>query len=251
MVSNISTEAKILIADDSEFIGLIINNFLNRQKHIRVIGMVKNVKDIYSLIAMEIPDIIILNSAILHAEDMNLIEQIAAVVQNEINIIVLSNKNLEFYARELGAQYCMAIPVDLDDLHVKILEMLLDMGKIGDASAIKNASTEKRDEMIKSMLFAFGIPGHLKGYRYLFTAIKMVVISPHIINNITNILYPLIAENFHSTSIRVERGMRYAIEFAWKGGYTGELNDLFGYDISNNKKPTNGQFIALVAAKFE
>ena len=103
---------------------------------------------------------------------------------------------------------------------------------------------------ITGMIHDIGIPAHIKGYQYLRDSIMLSVKDRDVINSITKILYPTIAKMYQTTSSRVERAIRHAIEVAWNRGNTETLNDLFGYTISNRKgKPTNSEFIALIADK--
>lgn len=103
---------------------------------------------------------------------------------------------------------------------------------------------------VTDMLHNIGIPAHIKGYQYLRTAIMMAVEDMDMLNCITKVLYPTIAKDFQTTSSRVERAIRHAIEVAWSRGQIDILDSLFGYTVSNGKgKPTNSEFIALIADK--
>ena len=106
------------------------------------------------------------------------------------------------------------------------------------------------DEKITSVFLVIGIPAHIKGYHYLREAIRMVYFQPELINRITKELYPGIAKRFSTSASKVERAIRHSIEVAWTRGRIENINQLFGYNIySKNDKPTNGEFIALVADK--
>ena len=106
------------------------------------------------------------------------------------------------------------------------------------------------DEKITSVFLVIGIPAHIKGYHYLREAIRMVYYQPELINRITKELYPGIAKRFSTSASKVERAIRHSIEVAWTRGKIENINQLFGYNIySKNDKPTNGEFIALVADK--
>ena len=106
--------------------------------------------------------------------------------------------------------------------------------------------TLERD--VTGMLHKIGVPAHIKGYQYLREAIIYSVGDEEMLGAVTKILYPAIAKRYHTTSSRVERAIRHAIEVAWNRGNPDVLNDLFGYTISNGKgKPTNSEFIALIA----
>ena len=107
---------------------------------------------------------------------------------------------------------------------------------------------ENLESRVTSMLHEIGIPAHIKGYHYLRDSIMMAVEDMDVLNAITKILYPTVAKRHQTTSSRVERAIRHAIEVAWNRGKIDILDDLFGYTISNGKgKPTNSEFIALVA----
>ena len=106
------------------------------------------------------------------------------------------------------------------------------------------------ETLVTEMIHEIGIPAHIKGYQYLRHSIMMVMENLDVINSITKKLYPTVAEDFHTTSSRVERAIRHAIEVAWDRGDTETLNSIFGYTIATSKgKPTNSEFIAMVADK--
>ena len=117
------------------------------------------------------------------------------------------------------------------------------------ASSAKN--TERNlEERITNIFLTIGIPAHIKGYHFLREAIKMVVQDNDIINRITKELYPSIAKKFNTTPSKVERAIRHSIDVAWSRGKVENINQLFGYVVyDKNDKPTNGEFIALVADK--
>ncbi len=101
---------------------------------------------------------------------------------------------------------------------------------------------------ITALLHEIGVPAHIKGYQYLREAIMMAVHNPEVINSVTKILYPEVAKTYHTTSSRVERAIRHAIEVAWDRGDVDEIQKIFGYTVSNIKgKPTNSEFIAMLA----
>ena len=101
---------------------------------------------------------------------------------------------------------------------------------------------------VTNMLHEIGIPAHIKGYHYLRDGILMAIEDMDVLNAITKVLYPTVAKKNQTTSSRVERAIRHAIEVAWSRGKLDTLEELFGYTVSNGKgKPTNSEFIALVA----
>lgn len=115
---------------------------------------------------------------------------------------------------------------------------------------IENTQIREDDleNRVTDMLHEIGIPAHIKGYHYLRDAIIMAVEDMDVLNAITKVLYPTVAKKYQTTSSRVERAIRHAIEVAWSRGKLDTLDELFGYTVSNGKgKPTNSEFIALIA----
>ena len=113
--------------------------------------------------------------------------------------------------------------------------------------AVKDCELER---YITDIMLDVGVPAHLKGYHYLRDAIMMAVDDMDVLNAITKILYPTVAKKYQTTSSRVERAIRHAIEVAWSRGKMDTIDELFGYTVSTGKgKPTNSEFIALIADK--
>lgn len=117
-------------------------------------------------------------------------------------------------------------------------------------SVITGGQGKSLDEKITAIFLSVGIPAHIKGYHYLREAIRMVYFNPELISRITKELYPGIAKRFNTTASKVERAIRHAIEVSWTRGKIENINKLFGFNVyGKNDKPTNGEFIALVADK--
>ena len=148
----------------------------------------------------------------------------------------------------------MIKPIDESILIERILEVAqinnqeqTAVAKQVQKSNIKNKQLE---EKISNIFITVGIPAHIKGYQFLREAIKLAIEKPDIINSITKELYPSIAEHFQTSASKVERAIRHAIEVAWNRGKIENINSVFGIKVyTNNEKPTNGEFIALVADK--
>lgn len=165
-------------------------------------------------------------------------------------------------AFNIGVDYYIIKPYDSNVIIQRIKDLLSDgesskkdlMRKDNNiqptphsVSSIKNKQLELK---ITNIFITVGIPAHIKGYQFLREAIKMAIENPEIINSITKKLYPSIAERFETSASKVERAIRHAIEVAWNRGKIENINNLFGIKVyGNNEKPTNGEFIALVADK--
>ena len=166
-----------------------------------------------------------------------------------IVLSALGNENLIMRTLELGAKYYMVKPFDMDLLYKRLLD-LFNMRQVSTPQAATTSTVRSRslDEKITSIFLTIGIPAHIKGYQFLREAIKIVIKKPEIINSITKELYPSIAQHFDTSSSKVERAIRHAIEVAWTRGRIENINSIFGYNIyTKNDKPTNGEFIALIA----
>lgn len=148
-----------------------------------------------------------------------------------------------------GAEYYMMKPIAPSVVAGRIRELS------GEEEVVPAGTAEKRratslDERISNIFISIGIPPHIKGYSYLREGIKCAVEDPSIINNVTKGLYPMIGERFSTSASKVERAIRHAIEVAWNRGRTDAVNAIFGARVYiGNEKPTNSEFIALVADK--
>lgn len=148
-----------------------------------------------------------------------------------------------------GAKYYIMRPLTVSALVSRVHDLFNESD-----SAVMSAQTKKNlaslDEKISNIFISIGIPPHIKGYGYLREGIKMAVENPSIINNITKQLYPKIAEKFETTSSKVERAIRHSIEVAWNRQRIDAINAVFGVRVYiGTEKPTNSEFIALVADK--
>ena len=160
-----------------------------------------------------------------------------------------------FRAFAQGADDYVAKPCQKEMLKKRILSLVAN--KVADKFAMlektdikNNYRTKTLDERITSVFHIVGIPAHIKGYQFLREGIKMAIENPSIINSITKQLYPSIAEKYDTTPSKVERAIRHAIEVSWNRGKIENINSLFGLKIyASREKPTNGEFIALVADK--
>ena len=160
-----------------------------------------------------------------------------------------SNKNVFIQASEAGAELCLLKPVNLVILAEHIQSIAAR--RVQDIPAIALQETEKGPDIesqVTQIIHQIGVPAHIKGYQYLRTAILLTVKDSDIINSVTKVLYPSVAKKYATTTSRVERAIRHAIEVAWDRGDVDTLNSYFGYTIQNNRgKPTNSEFIAMIA----
>ena len=144
----------------------------------------------------------------------------------------------------------MLKPVEPEFLHKRMKDLLENCIADQEMAVHQGSGVKSLDEKITTIFLTVGIPAHIKGYHYLREAIRMVYYNPDLVSKITKELYPGIAKRFNTTPSKVERAIRHAIEVSWTRGKIENINKLFGFNVyGKNDKPTNGEFIALVADK--
>ena len=152
-------------------------------------------------------------------------------------------------AISMGVSYYINKPCTTNSVTERIKDVFSLKAPTNNDSDKRNKS-RVIDEKISNIFITVGIPAHIKGYQFLREAIKMAIDTPEIINSITKKLYPAIAEKYDTSASKVERAIRHAIEVAWNRGKIENINSIFGLKVyTSNEKPTNGEFIALVADK--
>ena len=163
-------------------------------------------------------------------------------------LIPSENALLEKELLSGGIAYCFIKPFDYSMFAERIKSLCLTFGCSSTSSESKLSSG--LEIVITDIIHQIGVPAHIKGYHYLREAIIMAVNDIEIMNSVTKCLYPSVAKKYGTTSSRVERAIRHAIEVAWDRGDVDVLNSYFGYTIHSGKgKPTNSEFIALIADK--
>ena len=161
------------------------------------------------------------------------------------------NPRLEKETLEAGASYYFLKPFDINTMAERIIRLSGWRNEISPVVVKDNVVTDPELElMVTEIIHQIGVPAHIKGYHYLREAIILSVKNSEIINSVTKLLYPTVAKHHGTTSSRVERAIRHAIEVAWDRGDIDVLNSYFGYTIQNDRgKPTNSEFIAMISDK--
>ena len=164
-----------------------------------------------------------------------------------ILVTSISNKQLLEEVFAAGVSNCMIKPFDYENLAEKIRYTYEHRRMTENVPEPRDAAADLEGDVTK-IIHQIGVPAHIKGYRYLRSAIMMAVRDTRVISEVTKTLYPSVAKEFDTTSSRVERAIRHAIEVAWDRGDVDVLNSFFGYTVQNSKgKPTNSEFIAMIA----
>ncbi len=239
----------IVIADDNESYLETLTKEFNDSGEFEVLASVTDGAEALSIIGDKKPDVVIFDIILGSLDGFELLERMDKMKLPTKKFVLSSLKNENFIQKaiSLGADYYMAKPVNFDVLSKRIKELKNTSNVVANIKSSKNRFV---DEKISNIFITVGIPAHIKGYQFLREAIKMAIENPEIINSITKQLYPSIAERFETSASKVERAIRHAIEVAWNRGKIENINNLFGIKVySSNEKPTNGEFIALVADK--
>lgn len=235
---------EVFLVDSEEELD-IVSKGLSGVEYVKIVGMSSRGEEAVEDILYSKPDVVILDLILPNFDGLELIERVKSQNKN-IKFIVTSaiNSSVQINrALELGASYYMLKPVDTTILAKRIKEISFEPSKHDDEG-------KKMEEKITNIFITVGIPAHIKGYYFLREAIKMAVDDPHIINSITKRLYPSIANVYGTSASKVERAIRHAIEVAWNKGKIENINNVFGLRVyDTHEKPTNGEFIALVADK--
>ena len=204
------------------------------------------------MISRQSYDIVISDLWLPSLDAASIMKRTAESGKNAPSFVILtqvSTPSVLMEANRAGASLCMPKPIDYDTFSDKI-DMILKNRSNSSASSDKNDAADKIDmeTQVTRIIHQIGVPAHIKGYQYLRTAILMTISDNDVINSVTKVLYPSVAKKYQTTTSRVERAIRHAIEVAWDRGDVDTLNSYFGYTIQNSRgKPTNSEFIAMIA----
>ncbi len=245
---------KVLIADNSTELGQLSSKVLTSYG-MEVSLCDKDGKVVLEKIKSQKPDVVL---ADVFMPNLDILGVISGIKESNIKNVPLvmamssyDNPNLEREALEAGAAYYFIKPFDINTLAERIIKLSGWKNETRPVVIKNNIVTDTELEyMITEILHQIGVPAHIKGYHYLRESIILSVKDREIINSVTKILYPSVAKKYQTTSSRVERAIRHAIEVAWDRGDIDVLNSYFGYTINNDRgKPTNSEFIAMIADK--
>ena len=245
-------KTKILIVDDSQEVRERLSSTFDKMPEVEIVGTAANGMTAIEMISRLKPDVVILDIIMPQLDGFGVMEYLCEhnIMPKVIVLSALTQENFVFRALGLGAKFYIAKPFDEENLKNRVRDVIKLNGDNVVAVHQKSASVSTLDEKISSVFISIGIPAHIKGYHFLREAVKMVVENPDSINRITKELYPGIARKFTTSSSKVERAIRHAIEVAWTRGRIENINDMFGFKVyGKNDKPTNGEFIALIADK--
>ena len=240
-------KVKLLVVDDEVMIKALSNSFKDSNIEVsykasdgdEALEIIKNHNDI---------DMILLDLILPNKDGIYLLEKLKESSLNKRVIVsstFLTNEMI-YMAGKLGASYIIQKPYDIKTLTNRI-NALIDL-PIPDANKIEKFVDEKQETTLTKMLHELGIPSHIKGYQYIKEGIKMIYDDNNLIGNITKKVYPNLADKYDTTSSRVERAIRHAIEVGWSRSNWQLTEDLFGQSVDYDKaKPTNSEFLVTLA----
>lgn len=246
--------AKVLLADTTEGFGKACAAAL-RTHGIEAETTVKDGRILLETIMKVQPDVVVMDMFLPHLDAIGVMKgarsrQLSAVPRF-IVLFGFDSPELEKEVMEAGAEYFYLRPIDNTELVDRIVRTY--EGRTPTEEYPRKAISEEvaLEMRVTDILHQIGVPAHIKGYQYLRDAIMLAIEEKEIINAVTKRLYPTVAKHYATTSSRVERAIRHAIEVAWDRGDVEVLNSYFGYTIHNGRgKPTNSEFIAMISDRF-
>ena len=242
----------VFIADSSEEFCAGLSAALQRADGFQVVGTAFDGEQAIRMITERKPDVLVLDLMLAKQDGISVLKSIHSMDRKIVTLATSAfvTEYVSTAAANLGVRYLMLKPCDMAAL-VDRLEEIRGGESLRFSAARRNDKTSI-ESMVTGIIHEIGVPAHIKGYQYLREAIIIAVNDMDVINAITKVLYPQVAKTFQTTPSRVERAIRHAIEVAWDRGDLDTLQRFFGYTVSNTKgKPTNSEFIALIADKLQ
>lgn len=266
---------KVVLADDNKDYLNVLEKNLIQEDDIQIVGIATNGLETLDLIKSKEPDVVICDVIMSHLDGIGVIEKLNMLNLNKRpKIIMSSTMNIEevtIKALNLGANYFLVKPFDYSLLIRRIKDISKELNNnikkpasiinnVSNISSFQELKSQERDfiesnngnidNQITNIIHKMGVPAHIKGYTFIREAIKMVVDDTTLLSAVTKELYPTIAEKYNTTPSRVERAIRHAIEVAWGRGDVAIIEQFFSHTLNSSKsKPTNSEFIAVIADK--
>lgn len=212
--------------------------------------VIKDGKALLSKLSSEKADVIVMDAFMANLDAIGVMNSLESRGIKPFTVVMSSSDNQRFEQEILsaGADYYFLKPFDVHMLAQRITQMTGWSKDDKDMSLMKE--TKDLQVMVSEIMHQIGVPAHIKGYQYLREAIVLTINDDEMMNSVTKILYPTVAKRYSTTSSRVERAIRHAIEVAWDRGDVDVLNSYFGYTIQSERgKPTNSEFIAMISDK--
>ncbi|MCI5970935.1 MAG: sporulation transcription factor Spo0A [Oscillospiraceae bacterium] len=252
-----NNKVRVVVADDNKEFCRTMREYFAACEDIELIGVAFDGKEAYEMVLQTKPDVLLTDVVMPNLDGLGVLSKInnSPELAKKPNVIVISaigNDKIIRSAMNLGAKYYIIKPADLSVIADRVREFKENMSMFKSVK-IPNKSQDGSFDLemgVTAIIQKIGVPAHIKGYQYMRDAIIMVIKDMDAINSVTKILYPTVAKKYNTTSSRVERAIRHAIEVAWDRGDPEVLDEMFGYTILSSKgKPTNSEFIAMISDK--
>lgn len=249
---------KVEIADDNEETLKLLEDIIKDEKDMNLVGMAHNGAEAYDMIMSKKPDVVVMDLVMPKMDAISVMDKFKDKEEPEkkphfIILSAIGQETIVESAMNFGAKYYLMKPFDPATVVDRIRyfnKPLKDAFPKLPKGIVKPRQNMNLEMEVTDIIHEIGVPAHIKGYQYLRDAIIMSVNDIEMLGSITKILYPTIAKKYQTTPSRVERAIRHAIEVAWSRGKMDTIDALFGYTIHNGKgKPTNSEFVALIADK--
>ncbi len=244
----------VLLVDNSKHFAVPCANVM-RSHGLDVLTVQKDGKAALEAIEQHHPDVVIMDFFLPRMDALGVLRHLQETqAQPRPRVMIMSgfdNPALEREVMLAGADYYFLKPFDAGEMSQRILCLCGERPELPHKREGDVPSDSSLEIRVTEIIHQVGVPAHIKGYQYLRDAILLAIEDDQIINAVTKRLYPAVAKKHATTSSRVERAIRHAIEVAWDRGDVDVLNSYFGYTIHNSRgKPTNSEFIAMIADKF-
>ena len=239
---------RIFMVDDNQAVVEAVKEYFKNHAVIEVVGEANDGEEALELITKNAKkiDLVVMDFIIPKMDGLSVLEQLKKDGINKKSIIITGMNSLEIIKKcaEVGVSYYMLKPFKYDALEAHIINSMKN------TDGVLSVGDRDLKMAITSLLHSLGIPSHIKGYMYIRDGIGLMYNKPSMIGAITKELYPEIAERYDTTSSRVERAIRHAIEVSWSRGDYELMEDIFGHSVDYDRaKPTNSEFIATIADK--
>ena len=244
----------VLLADNSEYFAVPCANVM-KSRGLDVTMTEKDGRAVLDALERYHPDVVIMDFFLPRMDAIGVMRSMATLDLPKRPLVMLmsgfDNPALEKEAMSAGADYYFLKPFDTGEMANRILALCGEAPQEVAPVRKHDVRGNNLEMQVTEIIHQIGVPAHIKGYQYLRDAILMAIEDDEIINAVTKRLYPAVAKRHATTSSRVERAIRHAIEVAWDRGDVDVLNSYFGYTIHNSRgKPTNSEFIAMISDKF-
>ena len=242
----------VIIADNTEEFCSSLTAILQRTEGFQVLAAANDGEQALRLVLEKQPDVLVLDLMLAKKDGLSILKALSGMEHRPITLATsrFVTDYVASAAANLGVRYLMLKPCDMSALVERLEE--IRGGESQRQPTPRPSSHTSIETMVTNIIHEIGVPAHIKGYQYLREAIIIAINDMDVINAITKVLYPQVAKTFQTTPSRVERAIRHAIEVAWDRGDLDTLQRFFGYTVSNTKgKPTNSEFIALIADKLQ